>query len=124
MPEENGEIPIPTAPGLGVDIDEDVANAHPIADIDAQFLELLTWYLTFPKVWGILGWHIQLYLSHLNVTPPEDPRKECQEKRLARHQDSGRLNRDFETDPRPRVSVKAAFFLTDTHRDDCRCAGS
>ena len=35
MPEENGEIPIPTAPGLGVDIDEDVANAHPIADIDA-----------------------------------------------------------------------------------------
>ena len=24
------------------------------------FLELLDWPKTFPKVWGILGWHIQL----------------------------------------------------------------
>ena len=35
MPEENGEIQIPTAPGLGVDIDEKVAEVLPIADIDA-----------------------------------------------------------------------------------------
>ena len=35
MPEERGEIKIPTAPGLGVDIDEEVAAAHPIADVGA-----------------------------------------------------------------------------------------
>lgn len=35
MPEENGKIKIPTAPGLGVDIDEKVAAAHPIADVGA-----------------------------------------------------------------------------------------
>ena len=35
MPEENGEIRVPDAPGLGVDIDENVAADHPIADIDA-----------------------------------------------------------------------------------------
>lgn len=34
-PEENGEIQIPTAPGLGVDIDKKVAEVLPIADIDA-----------------------------------------------------------------------------------------
>ncbi len=32
MPEEHGKIKIPTAPGLGVDIDEKAAAAHPIAD--------------------------------------------------------------------------------------------
>ena len=36
---------------------------------DDHLLELLGWYKTFPKVWGILGCHIQLYHTHLNVTP-------------------------------------------------------
>ena len=35
-------------------------------------------------------------------------------KRLGWHQDSGRVNRDLEGDPRPRISLKVAFFLTDT----------
>ena len=26
---ENGYIPAPTAPGLGIDVDEDLARAHP-----------------------------------------------------------------------------------------------
>ena len=34
------------------------------------------------------------------------------------HQDSGRLNRELETDPQPRVSLKVAFFLS-----DCSVAG-
>src|SRR5947207_10741189 len=38
---------------------------------DEAFLELVDWPLTFPKVWGILGWNIQVYHSHLVVTPPE-----------------------------------------------------
>ena len=32
---------------------------------DETFIELLDWHTTFPKVWGILGWNIKLYHSHL-----------------------------------------------------------
>lgn len=81
---------------------------------DEIFLELLDWPKTFPKVWGILGWHIQLYLSHLDVTPPLAPDPERKKKRLGWHQDSGRLNQDIETTPRPRISIKVAYFLSDT----------
>ena len=81
---------------------------------DEIFLQLLDWPKTFPKVWGILGWHIQLYLSHMDVTPPLAPDAEREKKRLGWHQDSGRLNQDLETNPRPRISVKVAYFLTDT----------
>ena len=67
---------------------------------DPMFMDLLDWPTTFPKVWGILGWHIQLYLSHVDITPPVaegTPRP----KRLGWHQDSGRVNREIESDPRP-----------------------
>jgi ectoine hydroxylase-related dioxygenase (phytanoyl-CoA dioxygenase family) len=46
------------------------------------------------------------------VTPPlngQAPKRQ----RLGWHQDSGRLNIDLETEPRPRISLKVAFFLTD-----------
>ena len=85
---------------------------------DDLFLELLDWPRTFAKVFGILGWHIQLYHSHMMVTPPLDGAVP-EPKRLGWHQDSGRLNLDLETLPRPRVSLKVAYFLTDcseTHR--------
>ena len=84
---------------------------------DELFLELLDWPKTFAKVFGILGWHIQLYHSHMMVTPPLDgvlPKP----KRLGWHQDSGRLNFDLETLPRPRVSLKVAYFLTDCSETD------
>jgi ectoine hydroxylase-related dioxygenase (phytanoyl-CoA dioxygenase family) len=81
------------------------------------FLELLDWPKTFPKVWGILGWHIQLYHSHMIVTPPLGAGEEAP-KRLLWHQDSGRINIDIETDPRPRVSLKIGFFLTDVSTPD------
>src|SRR5919198_6023468 len=71
------------------------------------FLELLDWPKTFPKVWGLLGWHIQLYHTHMNVTPPAPP--EMPKTRLKWHQDCGRLNVDLETDPRPRISLKVAY---------------
>ena len=79
---------------------------------DELFLELLDWPKTFAKVFGILGWHIQLYHSHLIVTPPLDGVVPAR-KRLGWHQDSGRLNLDMETQPRPRISLKVAYFLTD-----------
>ena len=81
---------------------------------DELFLELLDWPKTFPKVWGILGWHIQLYHSHVIVTPPMAAADRRVPKRLGWHQDSGRLNRDLEGNPRSRISLKVAFFLTDT----------
>ena len=81
---------------------------------DDHFLELLDWYKTFPKVWGILGWHIQLYHTHMNVTPAvSGSTLERDGLGLNWHQDSGRINQDCESNPRPRVSLKVGFFLTD-----------
>ena len=81
---------------------------------DELFLALLDWPKTFPKVWGLLGWNIQLYHSHMTVTPVVPPEERPAKKRLGWHQDSGRLNQEMETEPRPRISLKVAFFLTDT----------
>ena len=91
-------------------------NHYDFIGRDRQFLQLLDWYKVFPKVWGILGWHIQLYHTHLTVTPPA-PAGNSLEKdglELGWHQDSGQLNGDLETVPRPRVSLKVGYFLTDT----------
>ena len=85
---------------------------------DEAFLELLDWPRTIAKVIDILGWHIQLYHSHLIITPPPSPDQPPQTGRLGWHQDSGRLNIDLETDPRPRVSLKVAFVLTDIETPD------
>jgi len=88
-------------------------NHFDVIGKDDLFLELLDWPKTFPKVWGLLGWHIQLYHSHFMVTPPW-PADEAREfNRLGWHQDSGRLNVDIESVPRPRISLKVAYFLTD-----------
>ena len=80
---------------------------------DEAFLELLDYTPVFPKVWGILGWNIQLYHSHTIITPPRAPGEEMPKKRLNWHQDSGRLNFELETNPQPRISLKVAYFLTD-----------
>ncbi|MDA1190669.1 MAG: phytanoyl-CoA dioxygenase family protein [Candidatus Poribacteria bacterium] len=81
---------------------------------DAAFLELLEHPKTFAKVFEILGWNIQLYHSHLNVTPPVPPELRPEKTRMRWHQDSDRVNRELEGDPKPRVSLKVAYFLTDT----------
>jgi ectoine hydroxylase len=66
--------------------------------------------VTFPYVWSVLGWNVHVYHSHLDVHPrlPEP-----QPFRFEWHQDGGRQNREIETDPRPRLSVKLAFWLSD-----------
>lgn len=79
---------------------------------DNVFLELLDWPATFPKVWDILGWNIQLYHSHLIYTPPLGP--DDPDPGYNWHKDSGRLNQELETEPQPRISLKVAYFLTDT----------
>ena len=80
---------------------------------DVAFMELVDWHKTFPKVWSILGWNIQIYHSHLTMTPPQ-PTTNGRDLKLSWHQDSGRLNAEMETNPRPRVSLKVAYFLTST----------
>jgi ectoine hydroxylase-related dioxygenase (phytanoyl-CoA dioxygenase family) len=84
---------------------------------DEAYLELVDWPKTFAKVWGILGWNIQLYHSHLIITPPETARN-GRDKKLGWHQDSDRLNKEMETSPRPRISLKVAFFLSDCSAPD------
>lgn len=97
----------------------DRLNLLDVVGQDEVFLQLLDWPRTFPKVWGILGWNIQLYHSHMTVTPPAAPGAAGIKKRLPWHQDSGRLNIELEGEPRPRVSLKIGFFLTDTMREGC-----
>ena len=80
---------------------------------DQAFIDLIAYPRLLPKVWGILGWNIHIYLAHLDVTPIESP----DSKRgvgLGWHQDTGRVKQEMETSPRPRLAVKVAYFLSDT----------
>jgi len=76
------------------------------------FADLVDNETILPKVWGILGWNIYLYHAHLIVTPPSG--QERNDKTFGWHQDSGRVNQEMESHPRPRLSLKVAYFLSDT----------
>jgi ectoine hydroxylase len=65
---------------------------------------------TLPYVYSILGWNIHIYHSHLDVHPQLPAQRPF---RFEWHQDGGRQNREIETDPRPRLSVKLAYWLSD-----------
>ncbi len=82
-------------------------------DKDDAFLDLIDLPTTFPKVWGILGWNIYLYHAHMHIKPPAQPDAQDRDGWLEWHQDSGRVNIEMETHPRPRLSLKVAYFLTD-----------
>jgi ectoine hydroxylase len=81
---------------------------------DDLFLDLIDYPRILPKVWGILGWNIYLYHCHLIVTPPLAPDTPRENKTFGWHQDSGRVNLEMESHPRPRLSLKVAYFLSDT----------
>ena len=80
---------------------------------DPLFIDLLDWPKTFPKVWGILGWNIYSYHSHFIVTPPRLSDANRAPRPLGWHQDSGRVNLEIESTPRPRLSLKIAYWLSD-----------
>jgi ectoine hydroxylase len=80
---------------------------------DQLFINILDWYKTLPKVWGILSWNIYSYHSHLIVTPPRPPEQRGKKAPLGWHQDSGRVNVEMESSPRPRLSVKIVYWLSD-----------
>ncbi|MEV4316046.1 phytanoyl-CoA dioxygenase family protein [Actinocrispum sp. NPDC049592] len=64
----------------------------------------------FGRVWSALGWNVHTYHSHIDVHPRIEGREPFW---WQWHQDGGRQNREIETDPRPRMSVKTAFWLSD-----------
>jgi ectoine hydroxylase len=86
-----------------------------IPDDDA-FLDLVDYEKVLPKVWGLLGWNIYLYHAHMIVTPPL--KQDKNDNTFGWHQDSGRVNFEMESHPRPRLSLKVAYFLSDTSEAD------
>lgn len=68
----------------------------------------------FGLVWSLLGWNVHLYHSHVDVHPGVDAGR--LPFRFEWHQDGGRQNREIETDPRPRLSVKVVYWLSDLSR--------
>jgi ectoine hydroxylase-related dioxygenase (phytanoyl-CoA dioxygenase family) len=84
---------------------------------DERLLDLLDLPTTFPKVWGVLGWNIYCYHTHADVTPPV-PQGETPQWQVAWHQDSMRANDEIESRPRPRLSLKVGYYLTDASQAD------
>ena len=85
---------------------------------DDLLLELLDNKKIFPLLWDILGWNIQLYISHLIMYPPEPPDTQRVTKAAHWHQDGGRPVPEMER-PHPRLSLKVSYWLTDvTDRDN------
>jgi ectoine hydroxylase len=96
------------ARGLAPHLPFVLRNFIPVAD---DFIELIDHPRIFPKVWAILGHNIYLYHAHLGVTPPLAGHPPPEQEQLRFHQDSGRVNFDIESQPRPRLSLKVAYFL-------------
>jgi ectoine hydroxylase len=70
---------------------------------------------TFGLIWSMLGWNVHIYHSHLDVHPEIKHQKPFS---FEWHQDGGRQNREIESNPRPRLSVKLAYWLTDLTETD------
>ncbi|MFD0677171.1 MULTISPECIES: phytanoyl-CoA dioxygenase family protein [unclassified Paenibacillus] len=83
----------------------DFVKDHPL------FMDLVDYGKILPKVWDILGWNIYMYHTHMIITPPSGQEKS--DKTFGWHQDSGRVNLEMESHPRPRLSLKVAYFLSD-----------
>ena len=84
---------------------------------DDLFLELLDNPKVFPLLWDILGWNIQLYISHLIVYPPEASDVPRTRKGAGWHQDGGRPVQEMER-PHPRLSLKVSYWFSDVRGPD------
>jgi ectoine hydroxylase-related dioxygenase (phytanoyl-CoA dioxygenase family) len=76
---------------------------------EPEFLEMLDPPGTLPLVVEMIGTNIFMFHCHLDVHPPEPDVVQP----WMWHQDGGVINRDLEGEPRPRMAVKLAYFLTD-----------
>ena len=80
---------------------------------DLSFLELLDHEPILRLVVDLLGWNVFMHHCHLDVHPPlHGPSPGT----WMWHQDGGVQNHDLETHPRPRMSVKVAYFLSDVSK--------
>jgi ectoine hydroxylase len=88
------------------------ASMHQLSAVAncAEAAGLMDHPATFTYIWSILGWNVHIYHSHLDVHPHLQTKRPF---RFEWHQDGGRQNREIETDPRPRLSVKLAYWLSD-----------
>jgi len=82
--------------------------------LDDAFLELVDHPAALPLVRDVLGWNIYVYHCHLDAHPPVAARAEPA---WRWHQDGGRQNVELAS-PRPRLSLKVAWFLTDVPTAD------
>jgi ectoine hydroxylase len=76
----------------------------------AELVSLCDHPRVLSAVWSVLGWNIHVYHSHVDVHPPTDTDAAI---RYGWHQDGGRQNRELEAAPRPRMSVKVGYWLSD-----------
>jgi ectoine hydroxylase-related dioxygenase (phytanoyl-CoA dioxygenase family) len=77
--------------------------------LDDAFLDLVDHPAVLPLVCDVLGWNVYVYHCHLDVHPPLPADAKPQ---WRWHQDGGRQNVELSS-PRPRLSLKVAWFLTD-----------
>lgn len=80
------------------------------------FCDLVDHPAVLSLVAGLLGWNVFVYLASLVVNSPVPADTPTEPGPIGWHQDSSRVNVELEGNPRPRLSIKAAYFLTDTRR--------
>lgn len=80
---------------------------------DPSLLDPIDQPTTFPKVWELMGWNIQIYHTVTMCSPPEPPENWDEVTYLDWHSDSGQLNFDLEYWSQPMISLKVAYFLSD-----------
>ncbi len=78
------------------------------------FFDLMDHPQTFPAVWSALGWNVRLYNWQVTVNR-RDERPELPDGAPVSnwHFDGDRLSLDIHSHPRPRLSIKIGFYLTD-----------
>jgi len=82
--------------------------------LDESFVELVDHPAALALVCEVLGCNVFVYHCHLDVHPPL-PRRPAPAWRW--HQDGGRQNVELEA-PRPQLSLKVAYFLTDVEEPE------
>jgi ectoine hydroxylase len=82
--------------------------------LDQSFVELVDHPAALPLVCEVLGCNVFVYHCHLDVHPPLE-RSPAPAWRW--HQDGGRQNVELAA-PRPQLSLKVAYFLTDVDEPD------
>lgn len=87
-------------------------NYADILALDDCFLDALDVPTVFPKIFGLLGWNIQINHSHMNVDLPAPG-----ESAFGWHRDGAIATWDLATAV-PLLGTKVAFYLTDVSRED------